>query len=325
MKTVDVIIPTYKRAIFLARAIDSVLNQTYPYVNVIVVDDNTVGDRYRVETQQIMLNYHEDNRVTYLKHEINKNGAAARNTGLRFSKSSYVALLDDDDFFCRDKIENQIKAIEGLDNSWGGVSCYHVRRYKQYAYTTYSINERADGNYCYDFLTGKTSTPSSTLLLRKEIFDVIGYFDESFKRHQDLEFLVRFYRKFKMAISPHYDTYMQIEGFRNYPVAEKAYQIKAKFLNKYRDDIAAFTKEQREEIYKFQWFDIACLYLRERKFKKAKEVFTKEVFKYKKATFKDILRVFFFILSGYVPVFKKLTAILLSKIKYSRFSKKMSC
>ena len=81
-KMVSVIIPTYKRADYLTRAIDSVLNQTYNNIEIIVVDDNNSNSTDRKNTESIMQKYNENSKIKYIKHSKNMNGSAARNTGV---------------------------------------------------------------------------------------------------------------------------------------------------------------------------------------------------------------------------------------------------
>ena len=96
-KLVSVIIPTYGGGEYLKRCIESVLAQTYPNIEVVVVDDNGLGTPNQLLTQKVMQEFKDDTRVKYVCHEINKNGSAARNTGFRNSKGEYICLLDDDD------------------------------------------------------------------------------------------------------------------------------------------------------------------------------------------------------------------------------------
>lgn len=323
MMKVDVIIPTYKRPVYLKRAINSVLSQTYKNVSIIVVDDNNEEDVYRQETETLMLSFLHNNRVTYIKHRKNLNGAVARNTGIKYSKADYISFLDDDDIYLPNKILHQVEILKFLDGSWGGIACYHVRRYKRYAYKIYSIKENKTSNYCFDFLSGATSTPSSTLFIKKEVFEKLGGFDVSFKRHQDLEFLVRFYRHYKMAVSPYYDVYMQIEGFRNYLKSKQAFNMKNKFLETFKSDINLFNKKEQDLVYKAQWFEVACLFLKDRKFSEAQSLFKKYIFIKNKINLKDYLRVIFFIMFGFLPNLKKVVAIFLGIAKYREFSNKI--
>ena len=80
---VSVIIPTYKRSRDILRAVESVLSQTIDSFEVIVVDDNGIGTIEGEETAKIMQRYVNENRLTYIRHEHNLNGAVARNTGIK--------------------------------------------------------------------------------------------------------------------------------------------------------------------------------------------------------------------------------------------------
>ena len=102
---VSVVIPTYGRSNLLGRAIDSVLNQTYGNIEIIVVDDNGIGNSHQRQTEELLQKYIERNEIIYIKHQKNSGGSVARNTGIRSSKGEYVALLDDDDEWFPDKLE----------------------------------------------------------------------------------------------------------------------------------------------------------------------------------------------------------------------------
>src|SRR5690606_21643920 len=119
---VSVIIPTYNRPERLTRAINSVLDQTYKNIEVLVVDDNNPHTDFRKETEIVMRKYKDNDQVKYIKHPRNKNGAAARNTGIQASAGKYIAFLDDDDEFLPNRIEKLVNKMETLEESWG--VCY---------------------------------------------------------------------------------------------------------------------------------------------------------------------------------------------------------
>ena len=85
---VSVIITTFNNVEYLPRAIESVLHQTYPEIELIVVDDNPPESEARQETEKVMERYPQ---ALYLKHPENRNGAAARNTGIRSAGGEYIA------------------------------------------------------------------------------------------------------------------------------------------------------------------------------------------------------------------------------------------
>lgn len=113
--TISVIIPTYKRSQFLSRAIDSVLEQTYGNIEVVVVDDNSEGTQYRTDTEQCMGKYTDNNKVLYIKNPVNLGGSKARNAGIEASTGYYVTFLDDDDIYLPEKLEVQVNHMIQFD------------------------------------------------------------------------------------------------------------------------------------------------------------------------------------------------------------------
>ena len=113
---VSVIIPTYKRSHFLQRAIDSVLNQTYKNLEIIVVDDNEPNSDFRKKTEMKMQKYADNTKVVYIKNNKNLGGALARNEGIFNATGDYITFLDDDDIYLPQKIEVQLGYM--LKNDW---------------------------------------------------------------------------------------------------------------------------------------------------------------------------------------------------------------
>lgn len=195
---VCVIIPTFKRPDKLSNAIDSVLNQTYKNIEIIVVDDNDPNTEWRNQTEEVMLAYVDNAKVQYVKHPYNKNGSAARNTGAAVSNAEYISFLDDDDEFLPTKIESQIKRLEELDNTYG--CCYSKYATRKEGGKMVVGKEHREGYLYVEALCRELCTMAgSNLLVKKSAFDSIGGFDESFKRHQDVEFLTKLLQKYKIA------------------------------------------------------------------------------------------------------------------------------
>lgn len=184
---VSVIIPTYKNRGCLDRAIDSVLTQNYNNLEIIIVDDNTEGDAWRKETESLMGRY-SDPRIIYLKHKININGAAARNTGINVSQGELIAFLDDDDYFLPDKITKQVEFLD-VHPEYDAVYCQGLNNGVTIA------QHLKEGNLSRDILLlqGYMDTPS--LMFRSRVIKGMKGFDESFRRHQDYEILLRFFKR----------------------------------------------------------------------------------------------------------------------------------
>src|SRR5687768_1729437 len=104
---VSVVIPTYNRAYCVRRAIDSALAQTYPHLEVIVVDDGSTDG-----TAELMRTaYGHDGRVRYHR-QANGGVSAARNRGIALARGEYVALLDSDDRWKPWKLQAQVACLE---------------------------------------------------------------------------------------------------------------------------------------------------------------------------------------------------------------------
>jgi glycosyltransferase involved in cell wall biosynthesis len=101
---VSVIVPTYNRADAVLRAIDSILRQSYPRVEAVVVDDGSSDNTADALADACR----KDARVRHIRHSTNSGCAAARNTGISAAKGEYIAFLDDDDEFLPDNIRKRL-------------------------------------------------------------------------------------------------------------------------------------------------------------------------------------------------------------------------
>lgn len=102
---ISIILPTYNRANYLAQAVQTVLEQTYPHWELWVIDDGSVDD-----TAKIMATF-SDQRIHYL-YQPNQGRSAARNLGLSLAQGEQIAFLDDDDWYFPHKLEKQVLFLE---------------------------------------------------------------------------------------------------------------------------------------------------------------------------------------------------------------------
>jgi len=256
---VSVVIPTYGRSELLPTAIDSALHQTYDNLEIIVVDDNDKGSKAQLETERQLQSYIKNRQILYLKHERNSGGSAARNTGIKASKGDYVALLDDDDEWFPEKIEKQIAYFKTLDEKVGVIYCSYILEEfdgdKEYIRTE-------KGDLTKDLLMLKFDPgASSTLVFRKDILVEIGYFDENFARHQDLEVLVRLCRNYLIDVCP--DVLLKINS-HNIPAALKIEQVKKIFFDTFKKDIDNIPFFERRKIYALHYMGLSSLFLSEK-------------------------------------------------------------
>lgn len=107
---VSVIMPSYNTAKFISDSINSVLYQTYKNWELIIVDDCSTDN-----TDEAVKPFLSDNRIRYLKNEKNSGAAVSRNYALREAKGKWIAFLDSDDLWEKDKLEKQISFMEKND------------------------------------------------------------------------------------------------------------------------------------------------------------------------------------------------------------------
>ena len=274
MKKVSIIIPTYKNRGGLIVSIGSALRQSYPKIEVIVVDDNSPDSLERKNTRQIMEAYSNDSRVIYLQHTENRNGAAARNTGINFSNGDYIAFLDDDDEFLETKIELQVKYLES-HNEYDAVYCYSFVNDKKEEIHPY------EGDASILLLMCKTKMFTPSLMFRREPVIEIGGFDESFRRHQDYELLLKFFSHgYKIGCLREYLTKVHSLG-GNKPTPERMIDIKKQYLTAFEDVISKQEENKpgiRKEILAANYETIFESCLSQRRFKLALVLFVKYFF-----------------------------------------------
>lgn len=263
---VSIIIPTYKRADYLTRCIDNVLLQTYKDIEIIVVDDNGIGSEFQIETEKLLLEYIQKGQIKYIKHDVNKNGSAARNTGLRESLGLYIKFLDDDDYLMPTCIEEQVAVLSQSDTEFGATYC---------GFETYSITDGKEIVNSYNYtLSGdlheelyfdKVKFNTSALLFKRECILILDGFDETYCRHQDLELMTRFFSKYRIiATSAGCLLRLDLTDRRNMPNPSIDFQVKEKFFRQF--DSLFVEWNIKKEFSQHMWYTCALNALKQRDF-----------------------------------------------------------
>ncbi len=201
---VSVIIPTYNRAHLIGRAIQSVLNQTYKNMEIIIADDGSTDN-----TEEIVKSF-QDKRIKYIKYPENKGGCAARNIGIRSSRGKYISFLDSDDEWLPEKLEKQLEVFEkSQDEKLGFVNCGTIFIDAENKKEITRILSREKDYIFKDMLENNYETGGgSSNLIKREIFDKCGFFDENLylKKggQQDYEMWLRIAKENKFDYAPRY-------------------------------------------------------------------------------------------------------------------------
>lgn len=215
---ISIVIPLFNKSESVFGTISSVLGQSYQDFEIIIVDDGSTDDSFQVVSRFGQL----EPKLTLIQK---KNGGvcSARNTGIRAAKGDYIALLDADDIWDKDYLQEQMKMVEDFPecSMWGinygetidGTIIRDVptglpKGYRGIVEDYFRIPGRISDLFC-----------SSSVLIRKSVFDHIGLFDERIRYAEDSDMWFRIIARFPVAF---YDRYMVYYRFD----AENRAQVK---------------------------------------------------------------------------------------------------
>ena len=189
----SIVIPLYNKQNSITIAIQSILNQTVSDFEIVVVDDGSTDDSLAV-VQAI-----KDERIRVI-HKENGGVSSARNVGIKAAKGQYVALLDGDDYWDPTFLEEQLKLIEDFPEAgmWGvnyafvkhdqTQACFQGMGQDFRGYVENYFGTRHNDLFC-----------SSSVVIRKEVFGVAGYFDERISASEDLDMWYRIILRFPVV------------------------------------------------------------------------------------------------------------------------------
>ncbi len=206
---ISVIIPTFNRADFIKRTIDSILGQSIKPNEIIIVDDGSTDD-----TKEICIPTHESGNepsqlvpiltsekqtgvnIKYI-YQDNKGVSSARNKGINEASNDWIAFCDSDDIWHKEKLKKQILfhklhpdiLISHTDEIWK----FNDKIIKKKAY------QMKPSGYCFEDNLSSCKIGASTLLLHKSILDKVGLFDENLTACEDYDLWLRILLYYKLG------------------------------------------------------------------------------------------------------------------------------
>ena len=205
---VSVVIPLYNKEANIAATLQSVMQQTCRDFEVVVVDDGSTDDSHTVV--ETFIREHTDNHVPFrLIRKPNGGVCSARNRGIREAMGEYIALLDADDQWDKDYLQEQVRMINDFPDAamWGinYAETYNgklIRRlqtglkegYRGYVDHYFQMRDRQSDLFC-----------SSSVVIRKQVFEQTGMFDERLRYSEDIDMWFRIIATHRVAF---YDKYM---------------------------------------------------------------------------------------------------------------------
>lgn len=190
--TITAIIPTYNRANYICEAIDSVLAQSHPLDEIIVIDDGSTDN-----TRELLDSY--GNRIEYFS-QCNRGPGAARNYGMRVAKGDFLAFLDSDDVWVPDKTRIQLQMFNNfpdLDIVFGDMANFsqdrdnNVPEIKNRQIHDYCAAHSSHIEHILDCLVIDNIIPTPTVIIRKSCISKIGFFDDRFTIAEDFDYWLR--------------------------------------------------------------------------------------------------------------------------------------
>ncbi len=191
MSKVSIVIPAYNKYDQTRQTINSILNQTYKNIEIIVVDDGSTDVTYKLESE-----YNNSIRYIYTK---NKGASAARNIGISQATGEFLAFIDCDDIYESNKIEKSIEVLKNdLSYDFVYTDVYFIDQIgNKINQKSYTKNHPGSGYIAERILLSDFTITNSTLVLRKSCLKTISDFDEKIFIAADRDFILRLAMNFK--------------------------------------------------------------------------------------------------------------------------------
>jgi glycosyltransferase involved in cell wall biosynthesis len=226
---VSVVIPTRNRPRHVARAVRSVLAQTFSDLEILVVDDASTDDVGAVLAPLA------DARVRVLRHDRRRGACAARNTGIDAARGRFVALLDDDDEWMPGKLAAQVARFASTPEI-GLVYC----GVEVVSEATGEVQRRSlpkGAPLTYADLLRSTGFGASAAVVRRECFAAIGGFDETLAGAQDRDMWLRIAKRYRLDYVPDALVRWYIHGEQITTDLGVKITARRQLLHKYADDL----------------------------------------------------------------------------------------
>jgi GT2 family glycosyltransferase len=188
---VSVIVPTLDRPEMLRQAIESIQQQSYRDFEIIVVNDGGT------DVSALVQSLDTDGRISYVRHPVNRNLAAARNSGIGVARGKYIAYLDDDDRFYPEHLETLVAFLEQGSHRAAYTDALRVTQTKRDdRYVTVARDRPYSNDFDRDRLLVLNAFPVLCMMHDRACVEAVGGFDEALTSHEDWDLWVRMSAQF---------------------------------------------------------------------------------------------------------------------------------
>jgi len=194
---VSVIVSTYNRAHLLGDALKSIVNQTYPNIEILVVNDGGV------DVGPVIQAHNQRGNITYIRHDRNRGRSATRNSAIARAKGKYLAYLDDDDVYYPHHLSTLVHFLE-QKGEWIAYSraLKAIQKPVEGRFVTIDVQSIPTTPFNPDGLLISNFISNNTIVYRRECLDQVGMFDETFSVLEDWELLIRLSRAWNFQHVP---------------------------------------------------------------------------------------------------------------------------
>lgn len=190
---ISVIVPTYNRGHSILKSIYSILNQTYKFLEILVIDDGSTDDTRKV-IKQI-----DDKKIRYIRMNKNRGGSFARNIGIKKASGKYISFQDSDDIYHPNKLEKQYKNLiqNNTDLDFCKV-CLFINESKMFFFPNKRQEKNIKKGKVEDELCNGNFISTQSILV-KSLFIKKFLFDTHFPRLQDYDLVLRMIPNLKVS------------------------------------------------------------------------------------------------------------------------------
>jgi len=237
MSIVSVIVPTYNRSGRIRGAIDSILNQTYDEIEIIIINDGSTDG-----TKEVLQLYASHDSVRIFNLDSNVGRSQARNKGIHEARGEFICVLDDDDRWCATKIEKQVKLFKSLGDEYGLIYTWAV--VKTNDRVTSEIKNSECGDIYPEILGSYSITPHTSYMARSTCFQDVSGYDPTFQYGEDWDITIRIAKKWKVDVVPEILTEVNNHP-DNDPDSARLVHYE-KLQNKYLQEFEEYPQQKRQ-------------------------------------------------------------------------------
>ncbi len=238
----SIIIPCYRQFEKCWPSIESAL-KVHGNVEVLVINDNPENMSFESDLSAKLQYQNIEKNIIVCSHKRNRGASAARNTGLWLSNGEFICFLDDDDIYLEERVEKSVNILKDTKETIGSVYCgFSGGGHDKYDSERFKSGNLYNDIISIDYLKHYINTDTKTY--KRSAIVKLGGFNETYRRHQDIELNSRFFKLYNTVAIKSYD--VKIRPQKQQPTFtanyDNIFSLKRKFISDFKEDISSLDK-----------------------------------------------------------------------------------